>query len=83
MRRLLISCLVLSCGFTLSGCAIVSATANVVGAAGTLVGTTVNAAAGAVGSIAGGGHKSSDKKPDCAGKDKDTDACKPPPVPAQ
>jgi hypothetical protein len=42
----------------LGGCAVVSATANVVGAAGTLVGTTVNAAAGAVGAVANSGHSS-------------------------
>ncbi len=50
----------------LGGCAIVGATASVVGAAGTLVGVTANAAAGAVGAVAGGGGSHHDtKKSDC------------------
>lgn len=71
--RLIVCFLMLMCAPLASGCAVVSATANVVGAAGTLVGVTANA--GAVGAVAGSG-KHHDKKPDCAGADKNSDACK-------
>lgn len=65
MGRLFAFCLIVV-ALPLSGCAVVSATGAVIGATGTLVGATANATAGAIDTVAGGGHK---KKADCADKD--------------
>ena len=76
MRNLVV---VLACalsGAMLSGCAAIAIVDTAIDVTTTVVGTTVDVAAGAVRTVAGSSDKK-DEKVDCADKDnKDKDECK-------
>ena len=68
--RAIVGLAALGFALMLGGCAVVKASADVVGAAGRLGGAVVSETAGAIGSAAGSGSsKPSKKSGDCSGKD--------------